>query len=64
MNLKIEFYPHFVCRPASQPTIIPDSASAMALEFLHNKGNRIGFMKLMFLRTFILCAMVLPFILY
>ena len=31
----------------SQPTVRPGSASATALEFLHNKGNRIGFTKLL-----------------
>ena len=51
-------------QPASQPAVRPGSASATALEFLHNKGNRVGFMKLLFRRTFIHCAMVLPFILY
>ena len=51
-------------QPASQPAVRPGSASATALEFLHNKGNRVGFTKLLFRRTFIHCAMVLPFILY
>ena len=37
---------------ASQPAIRPGSTSAMALEFLHYKGNRIGFTKLLFQRTF------------
>ena len=35
-------------QPASQPAVRPGSASATALEFLHNKGNRVGFMKLLF----------------
>ena len=51
-------------QPASQSAVKPGSASAMALEFLHNKGNRVGFTKLLFRRRFIHCAMVLPFILY
>ena len=51
-------------QPASQPAVRPGSASATALEFLHNKGNRVGFTKLLFRRTFIHCAMVLPFIFY
>ena len=51
-------------QPASQPAVRPGSASATALEFLHNKGNRVGFTKLLFQRTFIHCAMVLPFIRY
>ena len=33
---------------ASQPAVRLGSASAMALEFLHNKSNRVGFMKLLF----------------
>ena len=49
---------------ASQPAIRPGCASATALEFLHNKDNFVGFTKLLFQRTFINCAMVLPFILY
>ena len=49
---------------ASQPAVRPGSASATAPEFLHNKGNRVGFTKLLFRRMFIHCAMVLPFILY
>ena len=44
---------------ASQPAIRPSYASCMAPEFLHSKGNHIGFMK-----PFIHCTMVLPFILY
>ena len=48
----------------SQPAVRPGSASATALEFLHNKGNRVGFMKLLFRKTFIHYAIVLPFILY
>ena len=51
-------------QPARQPAVRPGSASAMALEFLHNKGNHVGFTKLLFRKTFIHCAMVLPFILY
>ena len=31
---------------ASQPAVRPGSASATALEFLHNKGNHVGFTKL------------------
>ena len=33
---------------ASQPAVRPGSASATAVEFLHNKGNRAGFTKLLF----------------
>ena len=65
MNFKnFEIYPDFVYQPASQPAVRPGSASATALEFLHNKGNRVGFTKLLFRKTFIHCTMVLPFILY
>ena len=49
--------------PASQPAVRLSSTNAMALEFLHNKGNHVGFTKLLFWRTFIHCTMVLPFIL-
>ena len=49
---------------ASQPAVRPGFASAMALEFLHNKGNRIGFTKLLLRRMLIHCAIMLPFILY
>ena len=52
------------CLTVSHPTIRPSSTSAMALEFLHNKGSHVGFMKLLFQRMFIHCAMMLPFILY
>ena len=50
-NSKLK-YSHFVCWPAGQPACLPairpGSASAMALEFLHNKGNCVGFTKLLF----------------
>ena len=36
----------------------------MAPEIPHNKGNRRGFMKLLFRLRFIHCAMVIPFILH
>ena len=69
MNFKnLKFNPDFVyqpaSQPASQPAVRPGSASAAALEFLHNNGNRVGFTKLLFRKTFIHCAMVLCFILY
>ena len=32
----------------SQPAVRPGSTSATALEFLHNKGNRVRFTKLLF----------------
>ena len=35
-------------QPASQPAVRPGSASATALEFPHNKGNRVEFTKLLF----------------
>ena len=54
----------FISQPASQPAIRPGCASATALEFLHSKGNRVRFTKLLFQKMFIHCTMVLPFILY
>ena len=53
-----------IYQPASLSTIRPGCANATALEFLHNKGNHIEFMKLLFRKMFIYCTMVLPFILY
>ena len=48
MNFKnCEIYPHFVHQPVSQPAVRPGCSSATALEFLHNKGNCIGFLKLL-----------------
>ena len=35
-------------QPASQPAVRTGSTSATALEFLHNKGNCVRFMKLLF----------------
>ena len=32
----------------SQPAVSPGHASAMALEFLNNKDNHVGFTKLLF----------------
>ena len=60
MNFKNSKFTHV--SSASQPAVRPGSTSATALKFLHNKGS--GFTKLLFQRTFIDCAMVLPFILY
>ena len=34
---------------------------ARALVFSHNKGNHVGFTKLLFRRKFIHCTMVLPY---
>ena len=53
-----------VSQPESQPAIRPGCASVMALEFLHNKGNRVRFTKLLFQKKFIHCDMVLAIILY
>ena len=33
---------------ASQPAVRPNCASATFLQFLHSKGNHVGFMKLFF----------------
>ena len=51
MNLKFEIYLHFVYHFANQPAVRPGCASAVALEFLHNKNNHIEFMKLLFLKN-------------
>ena len=53
MNFKIQKKLPAFCLPVRQPAVRPGSASATALEFLHNKGNRIRFTKLLFRRTFI-----------
>ena len=53
-----------ISHPASLPAVRPGWASTTALEFLHNKGNRVRFMKLLFQKTFIHYAMMLPFILH
>ena len=61
MILKVSKYSNILS--ASLPTIKPSYAVATAPVFLPNQGNRIGFTKLLFQRTFIHCAIVLPFIL-
>ena len=48
----------------SQPAVRPGSTRCMALEIQHSKGNRVGFMKLLFRRRFTHCAMAIPFILH
>ena len=58
MNLK------FRISSISQFAVRPGCAIAMAVEFLHNKGNRAEFTKLLCQKAFIYCAMMLPFILY
>ena len=63
MNFKNLKFTH-IRLSASQPAIRPGSASATPLEFLHNEGNHVGFTKLLFQKTFIHCAMALPFIIY
>ena len=52
------------CWPASLPAVRPGFTMARAPMFSHNKGNCFGFMKLLYRRKFIHCAMMLPFILY
>ena len=44
--------------------IRPCSTSDMAPDFSHKKGNHVYFTKLLFRRSFIHCAMILPFILH
>ena len=46
------------------PAVRPDSIMARAPVFSQNKGNRVGFTKLLFQRKFVHCAMMFPFILY
>ena len=50
MNFKNLKFTHIlsISQPASQPAIRPGFTSTTALEFLHNKGNRVGFTKLLF----------------
>ena len=43
-----EIYLYFVCQPASQPAIRPGSARCMAPDLSHNKGNHVGFTKMLF----------------
>ena len=62
MNFKNLKFTHI--SSISQPAVRPGYTSATALEFLPNKGNCVGFTKLLFRKMFIHCAMVLPFILY
>ena len=50
--------------PAGLSVVRPGSTMARASIFSHNKGNHVGFMKLLFRRKFIHCTMMLPFILY
>ena len=50
--------------PACLPAVRPGSTMARAPVFSHKQGNRVGFMKPSFQKTFIHCAVVLPFILY
>jgi len=54
-----EFKHYFICLPA----IKPNSASAMALVFSHNKGYHHLITKLLHQRMFIHCTMVFPLIL-
>ena len=60
---KFENHLDFVCRPASLPAcrtaIRPGSARCMAPEIQHSKGYPFPFMKLLFRRRFIHCAMVI-----
>ena len=51
-------------QPNGLPAIRHGSTMARAPVFSHNKGNRVGFMKLLFQRKFIHCTMMLPLILY
>ena len=59
---KIEIYLYFVCLPAGLPAVRPGCARCMAPDFSHNKGNHVGFTKLLFRLRFVHCAMVISFI--
>ena len=48
----------FVCQPA----VRPGSTRCMAPEIQHSKGDRVGFMKLLFQTRFTYYAMAIPFI--
>ena len=48
---------------AGLPTIRLSSTMARAPAYSHNKGNHVGFTKLLFQRKFIHSAVMLPFIL-
>ena len=54
---KFKIYPHFICcqpasLPACLPTVIPNYGRCMAQEFLHSKGNKVRFTKLLFWRMY------------
>ena len=51
------------CLPASQPAVRHSCSRCTATKVLHNIGNHIRFMKLLFQWMFIHQAMVFPFIL-
>ena len=66
--LKVKYtkfkFPYFtIDLSAERPSVRPGSTMARALVFSQIKSNHVRFTKL-FQRMFILCAMVLPFILY
>ena len=50
--------------PACLPAVRPGSTMARAPVLSLKKGNRVGFTKPSVRKTFIHCAMLLPFILY
>ena len=53
----------FTCiSSASLPAVRPGCARCMAPDFSHNKGNHVGFTKLLFRLRFVHCAMVISFI--
>ena len=52
-NLKFTHICLHACQLTSPPAIRPSHATCIVQEFLHNKGNHIGFTKLLFWWTFI-----------
>ena len=60
-NLK---FPKFTCiLSACQPAVRPGCARCRAPEISHDKGNDVGFTKMLFRRRFTHCAMAISFIL-
>ena len=60
--LKVKYtefnFPYFTTiLSAYQPAVRPCSTMARASVFSHNKGNHVGFTKLLFRRTFIHCEL-------
>ena len=59
-SLTLQHFRLPIQQPAGLPTVRPSSTMARAPVFLHKKGNRVGFTKPLFRRTFIHSTMVFP----